>query len=434
MPTSQMSEVVRYLRSTLLPEGPDLTDGQLLERFVSRRDPAALEALVWRHAPMVWAVCRRVLGNHHDAEDAFQASFLVLVRKAASIRTNVGNWLYGVAHQTALKARSTRAKRRGRENPVTQMPEPAATQQDLWTDLQPLLDQELSWLPEKYRTVIVLCELEGNTLKDAARQLGCPEGTVASRLARARTMLAKRLARHGLAVTGGALAAVVSQSAASACVPAAVLTSTIKAVTGVAAGQAASSLISAQAAALAEGAMKAMLLNKLKALAAVLFVVAVLGAGAAGLTHWTQAAAQPEKGAPEASDKERKEKPGARVKVVTAQVVYFAYMNNDAKGDKEYFGERLRITGKLWQVKGVTPASGKKPFYLLTVYSVPGRGQVTIPVEGACLAFKFDHDARAKLAKLESGEDVTIEGKCIGRTADVGDLITFSDCKLIEKK
>ena len=110
---------------------------------------------------MVWGVCRRVLRNHHDAEDAFQATFLVLVRKAASIvpRAMVANWLYGVARQTALKARATVAKKKGRERQVKEMPEPAAGEQDLWRDLQPLLDEVLSRLPDKYRAVIVLCDL-----------------------------------------------------------------------------------------------------------------------------------------------------------------------------------------------------------------------------------------------------------------------------------
>src|SRR5580693_3139444 len=126
MPTTPIDSVIQYLRSTLLPVGAEPTDGQLLECFVSRREPAALEALVQRHGPMVWGVCCRVLRNHHDAEDAFQATYLVLVRKATSItpREMVGNWLYGVAHQTALKARATRAKRLGRERTVTEMPEP----------------------------------------------------------------------------------------------------------------------------------------------------------------------------------------------------------------------------------------------------------------------------------------------------------------------
>src|SRR6267378_2226519 len=126
--TTQMSKVIQRLHSALLLRAGDgLTDGQLLECFVSRRETAALEALVRRHAPMVWGVCRRILSNHHDAEDALQATFLVLVRKAASVtpREMVGNWLYGVAQQTALKARATTAKHRTRERQVVDMPDPA---------------------------------------------------------------------------------------------------------------------------------------------------------------------------------------------------------------------------------------------------------------------------------------------------------------------
>jgi RNA polymerase sigma factor (sigma-70 family) len=276
MPTLSMNQVIQHLRSIALPEGTDLADGQLLECFVSYREPAALEALVRRHGPMVWGVCRRILQNAHDAEDAFQATFLVLVRKAGSIDppAKVGNWLYGVAYQTALKARATRAKYRAREKSVPEIPEPAVTQPDLWSDLRPVLDQELSRLPEKYRTVIVLCELEGKTGSQAAQQLGVPEGTLASRLSRARTMLANRLTRRGVALSGGSLAAVLAQEAASACVPPSVLSSTVKATTLVAAGQAVTAgLCSAEVAALTQGVLKAMFLTKLKLATAVVLAL-----------------------------------------------------------------------------------------------------------------------------------------------------------------
>jgi RNA polymerase sigma factor (sigma-70 family) len=283
MATSRKSEVIQHLHGAgPLPCGAGSPDGQLLTDYLSRRDEAALAALVRRHGPMVWGVCRRVLRNYHDVEDAFQATFLVLVRKAASIasRELLANWLYGVAYQTALNARATAARRGARERQVTKMPEPEATPQGLWQDLQPLLDQELSRLPDKYRVPIVLCDLEGKTRKEAARQIGCPEGTVAGRLARARALLAKRLARHGLAATAGTLAAGLAQGAASACVPAAVVSSTIKAATLAVAGPAAAAgAVSARVAALTEGVLKTMLLSKLKIAGAVLAVVAILVAG-----------------------------------------------------------------------------------------------------------------------------------------------------------
>ena len=281
--TTQMSMVIQHLRSALLlREGADPTDEQLLEFFVNHRESAALEVLVRRHGPMVWGVCRRILRNPNDAEDAFQATFLVLVRKAESVtpREMVGNWLYGVARQTALKARATTAKQRLRERQVVDMPEPALKENDLSGDWQAVLDQELSRLPDQFRVAIVLCDLEGETRKEAARQLGLPEGTLAGRLTRGRAMLAKRLARHGLATSGTILAAALSQKGASACVPTSVLSSTIKAVALVVAGQAAASgLISARVATLAEGMLKTMWLNKLKAIVAVVLVLGFVATG-----------------------------------------------------------------------------------------------------------------------------------------------------------
>src|SRR4051812_8616806 len=170
-----------HLRRSLLRDGgPDPTDGELLEDFISRGDAAAFEGLVRRHGPMVLGVCRRILRDHHDAEDAFQATLLVLARKAASVvpREKLGHWLYGVAYRTAMKARATKDKRRGREIQVPHMPEPEAVRGEHPDDLLPELDREVSRLPKKYRIPIVLCELEGKTHKEAAIELGWPIGTV----------------------------------------------------------------------------------------------------------------------------------------------------------------------------------------------------------------------------------------------------------------
>jgi RNA polymerase sigma factor (sigma-70 family) len=287
MSSGQMSEVVQHLRRAALPPAVSaLSDGELLERFVSRRDEAALGVLVRRHGPMVWGVCRRALANDPDAEDAFQATFLVLVRKAACVapREMVANWLYGVACQTALKARATAARRRARERQVEVMPEPEAPERDLGRDLRPLLDQELSRLPDKYRAAVVLCDVAGKSRKEAAQELGVAEGTVASRLARARAMLAKRLTRRGVAVSAAALAALPEYTAAS--VPPSVLASSIKAAALAAAGQAAAAgVISAEVAALTEGVLRAMFVTKLKSALTVLLVAAVAGTGAGALAY-----------------------------------------------------------------------------------------------------------------------------------------------------
>jgi RNA polymerase sigma factor (sigma-70 family) len=290
MATKQLSRVIDTLRSAALPqEGPGLSDGQLLESYVRSREEGAFAALVHRHGPMVWGVCRRVLDSHQDAEDAFQATFLVLVRKAGAVtpREMVANWLYGVAHQTALKARANTARRRGREKQVTAMPERALEQQQLWDDMRGLLDRELSRLPEKYRALIVLCDLQGKTRKAAAQHFRLPEGTVASRLATARSLLAKRLTRSGLTLSAGTLAALLSQNLAlGGTPPASLACATIKAATLFAAGQAAATgAISAKAALLAEGVLKTMLLTKLKYIAGLLLIIAALGGGAAALTQ-----------------------------------------------------------------------------------------------------------------------------------------------------
>jgi RNA polymerase sigma factor (sigma-70 family) len=281
----QANGLIRQLREIVLP--PDdvgTPDGQLLKCFLARRDEAAFAALLRRHGPMVLAVCRRILHNSHDAEDAFQATFLVLVRKARSIGRPelLGNWLYGVAYRTALAARGAAVKRRARER---DMAKPEAVEDAGTPELPALLDRELVRLPEKYRVPLVLCDLEGKTRKEAARHLGWPEGTLHGRLARGRLMLARRLRRQGIAFSAGTMAALLSQNAASATVPTSVAVSTIKAASLLVAGQtAAAGFISPKVAALTDGVVKVMLLSKLKATLAVVLVLGFLATGAAVLT------------------------------------------------------------------------------------------------------------------------------------------------------
>jgi RNA polymerase sigma factor (sigma-70 family) len=281
------------------------TDGQLLEYYLARRDERSFAALVGRHGPMVWGVCCRLL-SHQDAEDAFQATFLVLVRKAGSIvpRQMVGNWLYGVAHQTALKARAIAARRAMRERQVIDMPEPNSPASSDWSDLQPVLDEELSRLPQRYRAVVLLCDLEGKTRKEAARLLNVPDGTVAGWLARARIMLAKRLNRRGIALSSVALGTVLMQYGAAK-VPAAVVQATIESAAKYAAAPVAAGVVSAPVANLTEGVLKAMLLKKLKVALMVVLSAGIVGAGVLGVALQPTAGEEP-KGKPTKDGREIK--------------------------------------------------------------------------------------------------------------------------------
>src|SRR5438105_4177454 len=180
----------RLRRAAFLPDRTEIADSELLTEYVRCRDETAFEVLLRRHGAMVLGVCRRVLGNEADAEDAFQATFLVLVRKAASVvpRALVGNWLYGVALNTARKARAMGEKRRTKERHAgaARKPDLPGRDSDPWLAI---LDEELGRLPEKYRAAIVCCDLEGKKIKEAARHLHWPQGSVAGRLARARVLL-----------------------------------------------------------------------------------------------------------------------------------------------------------------------------------------------------------------------------------------------------
>lgn len=267
-----------------VPGGGALTDGQLLGRFVSRRDEAAFELLVRRHGPLVWGVCRRVLGSPHDAEDAFQATFLVLVRRAVSLdRTRpLSAWLYGVACRVALRAREAAARRRQHER--------AAGRAEEWhesgaeaRDLRRVLDEELNRLPEKYRVPLILCYLEGKTHEEAAQQLGWPLGTLKCRVLRGREQL-----RHGLARRGLGASAPLPTVPPPAVAPSALVGVTLAASLEFAAGSATAGPASLQAVALAQGVLKTMTVSKLKIAATLLLLASVLAVGAGGLAASTR--------------------------------------------------------------------------------------------------------------------------------------------------
>ncbi len=204
MKTTSYPSILNHIQQKLQPSlFRSVPDALLLERFLNQRDEAAFELLTWRHGAMVYGVCQRILRHAQDAEDAFQAAFLTLARKAATIgkRESIGGWLYMVAFRIALRAKAQRAHRTRLEKPLHDLLVEDRSDDPVdvaaWRELSRLLDTELSRIPEKYRTAFVLCHLEGKTCEEAAEHLGCPRGTIQSRVGRARERLQARLSRRG---------------------------------------------------------------------------------------------------------------------------------------------------------------------------------------------------------------------------------------------
>jgi RNA polymerase sigma factor (sigma-70 family) len=289
MTESQGKVLLHHLRR-LLAARADRTapDSRLLERFVTHGDEAAFATLVHRYGPLVLGVCRRVLRQEHDAEDVFQATFLLLVRKAASIRkaASLGSWLYGVAHRLALRMRADAARRRAHEQEAARRSEEVPMADGTWGELRRVLDDELARLPEKYRAALLCCYLEGKTQEEAAAQLGWKPRTLKARLASGRALLQARLARRGITPAAALGGSCLAHDAVSAGVPAALVRATVEVGLLIKGGKAAAAgAISAKVAALVEEGLKAMFLNKLKFATAVLLTVAVAGAGAGVWAH-----------------------------------------------------------------------------------------------------------------------------------------------------
>ncbi len=272
-PQTPLTKALRRLACSGTAAG--LTDGQLLDEYVVMGNETAFSALVKRHGPMVRGVCWRVLGNSHDADDAFQAVFLILLRKAKKIveRESVGSWLHGVAYRTAMKAKGAALRRRARERNARVMAAVDETPEIVWRELRPILDEEIARLPEECRLPFVLCYLQGSTNSQAARQLGWSLGTVATRLAQARQLLRKRLTRRGAVLGAGLLMGTTIPAAFAA-------GASWECATQVGFAREASQ----RATALAKGVMKTMWMTKTKVAVLLLVLVATtIGVGGAGL-------------------------------------------------------------------------------------------------------------------------------------------------------
>jgi RNA polymerase sigma-70 factor (ECF subfamily) len=253
------------------------TDNDLLRRFITNDDEAAFAELVRRHGPVVLGVARRMLGDTPDAEDIFQAVFLVLARKASRITRPelLGNWLYGVAYRTALRGRTVAARRRARERPLMDTSSKQNTPDFFWTDLRPVLDEEVNRLPDRYRAAFVLCHVEGRTAAEAMRVLNCPEGTVLSRTAWARNRLRSRLTRRGIVPSAALFAALLSRDVLAADVSPVRVSVTVKSALAFAAGDI-TGAVPAGVAALAESVSGAISMVKFKFMTAALAGVGTL--------------------------------------------------------------------------------------------------------------------------------------------------------------
>jgi RNA polymerase sigma factor (sigma-70 family) len=284
MATAQLSPVIHSVRQVTAQQVGGLPDSQLLHRFAATREAAAFTALVQRHGGMIWGICRRLLRDRHAAEDAFQATFLVLVHKAGAIGNPelLGNWLYGVAYRTALKARARSARRRQRERPLEDLPASSDTA-SVDSEERLILDQEIHRLPESCRQPFVLCYLQGKTNDQAAHLLGWPKGTVASRLRRARLRLRGALRRHGLTLSVALV--YLSRDSLSAAVPATLADATVQAALLGVGPAVAAGCVAAGGASLAKGVLKAMFMTKIKITMAILVGVGMLGIGASKLFY-----------------------------------------------------------------------------------------------------------------------------------------------------
>jgi RNA polymerase sigma factor (sigma-70 family) len=399
----------------------DSTDKLLLERFTRQKDEAAFAALVRRHGPMVLGVCQRILHNLNDAEDAFQATFVVLVRKSGSLTRPelLANWLYGVACRTALNAKAELTRRRACEIQVVNMPAEVTDEVD-WHDLRQVLDEEVNRLPEKYRVPFVLCYLEGKTNAEASQQLGCPKGTILSRLARARERLRVRLIRRGLVVSAGLFAVLLTENITSAILPAALADATVKAAIQFAVGKAATTgIVSVKVAALTTGVLRTMFLAKLKTVAMLVLLLGLL-CGVAALLRDRAGAVQPrqQKASDAWKDEDKKKLQGTWYTV--------SVQSHGMKVPEERIlakDVRLVVKGDQWTLKEmqgdadkeftVRLDSGKKPKAINIVYQTgENKGKTSLGIyelDGNTLRVCLGEPGDPPPTKFDGGGTYTLE-------------------------
>jgi RNA polymerase sigma-70 factor (ECF subfamily) len=290
MSNSQTNTVLRYIRTLPVTEQAcNLTDRELMEHFKDRNEEDAFAGLVCRHGPMVLNLCQRILQNEHDAEDAFQATFLVLSRKATSLppRESLCGWLHSVAGRIAQKAKVAAARRRKNEGLVPEKPVGDPLAQMSLQEARKILDAELARLPDKFRAPLILCYLEGLARDEAANRLGWSVSTLKSRLKQARDKLGRRLASRGIPLSIAFGSLLFHEGMALGAVPSFLMNSTIEAVMCLAAGNSATSAVSAKVVALTEGVLKAMYLTKLKTVLTVMLALSLIGAAASVFTYRT---------------------------------------------------------------------------------------------------------------------------------------------------
>ena len=313
MAKQQLSDVILYIRSVAGTHYKNWTDQELLAAFTTRNDQDAFTTLVKRHGPMVMGICRRVLHHLQDAEDAFQATFILLARRSAGIRKqeSLASWLHGVAYRMAHNAKRSTSRRRKYEGTVQPTPSVDRTAELEWREVRTILDDEIQRLPEMYRTSFILFYLENRKQADIARQLGIKEGTVWSRLAHARRLLQERLSRRGVALPAALGLLAVSAEAATAAVPGSLVSSVVQAATLSATGGAVADVASAEVMALLQGAHQVMIVSQCKIATLLLLAAGVLGTGFGFALHRSPAVQAMEMAREESPQAQPASKPAA---------------------------------------------------------------------------------------------------------------------------